>query len=488
MISPYNRRKLIDLMRGIIYERTVIWLINYNQINIYLMQLFQLNTIERVSQKKSFPQKAKLVTGSRFYISVFLLFIAYTKTSAQTAKVDTSSVIWQKGYLDIHHINTGRGVCSFMILPDGTTMMVDAGDMDDSLAMKNLPLTVTAPYPDPSKTAGQWITDYIKQCLPATNYPVIDYALLTHFHGDHYGVVTSNTKMASNGAYQLSGFTEIGDLMPIKMWVDRNYPAYDYPVDLRKAYAAIPSNFLNLQRFIEYQKATSGMQATSLQVGSDNQIVLKYQPYKYPTCKVVGVKANGSISTGKRNESFTYFTPGSILDAKNKFNENLLSLALTVSYGKFDYFTGGDNTGLQGYGLPAWYDVETPMAKAVGKVEATTLNHHGNRDASNEFFLQTLQPNVVVEQTWCSDHPGQEVMHRLISDHLYAGEKNIFATNIQEVTKQTLGFWLTKGYKSMFGHVIIRVLPGGDTYYVLIAETIHQEIKVTKVFGPYLSG
>ncbi len=152
-----------------------------------------------------------------------------------------------------------------------------------------------------------------------------------------------------------------------------------------------------------------------------------------------------------------------------------------------DYFTEGDNTGLQGYGLPAWFDVETPIAKAVGKVEATTLDHHGNRDATNENFLKFLQPQVVVEQTWCSDHRGQEVMHRLLSNHIYAGEKNIFATNIQDATKQTLGFWLTKGYNSTFGHIIIRVLPGGDRFYVLVAETIEQKVVIKKVFGPYNS-
>jgi hypothetical protein len=98
-----------------------------------------------------------------------------------------------------------------------------------------------------------------------------------------------------------------------------------------------------------------------------------------------------------------------------------------------------------------------------------------------------LQPQVVVEQTWCSDHPGQEVMHRLLSDHIYKGEKNIFATNIQEVTKHTLGYWFTKGYKSMFGHVIVRVLPGGNSFYVLIAETVNGKIQIKKSFGPYNS-
>ena len=35
---------------------------------------------------------------------------------------------WQEGYLDIHHINSARGECTFYILPDGTTMLVDAGE------------------------------------------------------------------------------------------------------------------------------------------------------------------------------------------------------------------------------------------------------------------------------------------------------------------------------------------------------------------------
>ena len=35
---------------------------------------------------------------------------------------------WQEGCLDIHAINSGRGECTFFILPDGTTMLVDAGE------------------------------------------------------------------------------------------------------------------------------------------------------------------------------------------------------------------------------------------------------------------------------------------------------------------------------------------------------------------------
>jgi beta-lactamase superfamily II metal-dependent hydrolase len=399
---------------------------------------------------------------------------------------DTTSVVWKQGYLDIHHINTGRGVCSFFILPDGTTMMVDAGDIDDSSFVKSLPLTVTKPYPDAGKTAGQWIVNYIRQTLPAQKNPSIDYALITHFHSDHFGSITNRTKTSVQGNYKLTGLTEVGDLIPIKKLIDRNYPDYNYPVDLRETYKAEPSIFNNLQRFIAHHQK-KGLVVESLKVGAASQIVLKNAPGNYPRFRIRGVKANGTIWTGEGINTFEYFTADSVVDAKKKFNENPLSLAIKLTYGKFDYFTGGDNTGLQGYGLPAWFDVETPMAKAVGKVEVTTLDHHGNRDATNENFLRYLQPKAVVEQTWCSDHPGQEVMHRLLSNDLYKGEKNIFATNIQEATKNYLGFWFTRGYKSMFGHVITRVLPGGDRFYILIAETINEKVVIRKVFGPYES-
>jgi len=36
---------------------------------------------------------------------------------------------WKEGMLDLHHINTGRGDAAFYLLPDGTTFLLDAGEM-----------------------------------------------------------------------------------------------------------------------------------------------------------------------------------------------------------------------------------------------------------------------------------------------------------------------------------------------------------------------
>ena len=34
---------------------------------------------------------------------------------------------WREGNFDIHHIDTGRGNSTLLVLPDGTTLMIDAG-------------------------------------------------------------------------------------------------------------------------------------------------------------------------------------------------------------------------------------------------------------------------------------------------------------------------------------------------------------------------
>ncbi len=282
------------------------------------------------------------------------------KDSPQNANFDN----WEKGYLDIHHINTGSGDTSFMILPDGTTMLFDAGKIDKhGFEIKYAPLKATSLKPNDSLSAALWVVNYLKEIFPKGENPVIDYALISHFHGDHYG-----------------SLVEFGKVIPIKKMIDRNYPKYDFPLDLNEFFKE-NKIFQDYQFFIDSTKVA----IESLEVGSATQIKLLKSAEKYPTFKIQNVKSNATIWTGKENETFEYFTAEEMTDYyKGKYNENPLSLALKISYGDFDYFTGGDNTGLQGFGLPYWFDVETPIAKVVGKVEVTTLNHHGNRDATND--------------------------------------------------------------------------------------------------------
>jgi len=89
------------------------------------------------------------------------------------------------GTLDIHQISTGRGNSAFFVLPDETTMLVDAGEL-----IRSGPRLAPA-RPDGSRPAGEWLTRYIRHMYTQGPSPRIDYALLTHFHGDHMGYVSS---------------------------------------------------------------------------------------------------------------------------------------------------------------------------------------------------------------------------------------------------------------------------------------------------------
>ncbi|MEQ9290210.1 MAG: hypothetical protein RIG77_24980 [Cyclobacteriaceae bacterium] len=430
-----------------------------------------------------------MITKNKVVVLLSLMMV-YCACRSQDLQQDNDTLLkfdpWQEGYLDIHHINTGGGDAAFFIFPDGTTMLFDAGDMDVAgFNEKYAPMKATDLHPSDSLTAGQWIVHYIKQVLPKGAEPKIDYALVSHFHSDHYGNVHKESPISGKGNYRLTGLTEVGDIIPIKTLIDRSGPNYNYPVNLKEYYER-DQTFLNYLDFIGHHSKNGSLTCESLKSGRNDQIVLTNEPKLYPSFRVQNVKCNGTIWSGEGQQTFEYMNKESLIGENGKFNENPLSLAIKVSYGKFDYFTGGDMTGLKGYGKPDWFDVETPVAKAVGQVEVTTLNHHGNRDATNENFVKELSPRVVVQQSWCSDHPGQEVYERLASKSLYSGERDIFATNIHEETKVTFGSWFNRAYKSMEGHIVIRVTPGGD-YYVYVLDDNVSFLKLKSKFGPYVS-
>jgi hypothetical protein len=130
-------------------------------------------------------------------------------------------------------------------------------------------------------------------------------------------------------------------------------------------------------------------------------------------------------------------------------------------------------------------DVETPVAKAVGEVDVAVMDHHGNRDSHNEFHVKTLRPRVWIGQSWSSDHPGHEVLRRITSTYLYPGERDLFATNMLEANKLVIGPSLERSYKSIDGHILVRVLAGGKQYYVIILDDESEQREVKAVFGPY---
>jgi len=409
--------------------------------------------------------------------AILLCFLFAIETHAQTA----GEVLppWTPGTLDIHEINTGRGSSTFFILPDGTTMLYDAGELDASGPAWRVPRFV-APRPDSTRQAGEWIARYILRQLQHSNAPRIDFALPSHFHGDHMGRVSEKSPLASSGSYRSTGFTTITDSLPIGTMLDRGWPEYDYPV---------PQNSLGMQNyraFTEWQTSHNGMRVDRFAPGRNDQIVLLDQPDQYPTFEVRNIQANGEIWTGVANVTRAHFPDLNDIEEQFYPNENMCSIAFRLSYGRFDYYTGGDLYGIPQDGLPAWHDVETPVAQAIGgPVEVSVLNHHGYIDSQNPFFVSTLRPRVWIIPVWDSAHPSPMVYKRLQSQRLYPGPRDIFATNMHESNRQVV-VGLDR-LASDQGHILVRVAPGGETYVVIIIEDADETGTIKSVHGPYQS-
>lgn len=402
----------------------------------------------------------------RFILIIIGLVIYFPPVYSQS---NQSLPVWQEGYLDIHHINTGRGDAAYLVFPDGTTMLIDAGDISDTHP-RTTSARNTMRKPDASRSTGAWIADYIRQFAPAGRPPILDYAMITHFHDDHFGEWDENRPTSKNGEYKLMGITEVGDLIPIQTLIDRGF---DFPIDLKaqefqekeaKDEYHIVQTLQEYWKFIAYHQQKDGLKKEVLQSGSSHQITLKYKPQLFDF-HVQNIAVNGKVWTGfAENETFDLFKIGQYP------GENPLSTCIKISYGKFDYFTGGDISGVNAMGEGDPNSVEANIAPVVGVVDVATLNHHGNRDSQSAYYVRTLRPRVWVQQLWSSDHPGDDVLRRITSNTLYPGERDLFATDMLEANELVIGEKIANAYKSRHGHVVIRVYEGGKRYKIFVLD------------------
>ncbi|MFD2933520.1 ComEC/Rec2 family competence protein [Spirosoma flavum] len=410
-----------------------------------------------------------LVLGAELLLSI--------ATVAQ--QIGKPLAVWQTGQLDIHHINTGQGNATFIVFPDGTNLLIDAGAINTIDWRTNKPRNIPV-KPGNDRQAGEWIARYVRNALRFQADPVINYAIITHFHDDHMGSPLNVIKRGAGG-YVLTGITEVGEHIPIRKVIDRGWPDYAYP----RSFAS-DSMVVNYHRFLDWQINHKGLIVEQFQAGRNDQIASVKQPElrkKYPF-EVRNLAVNGQIWTGDGSKTRPLFPDLTSLPATEYPNENMCSIALQIRYGNFDYFSGGDIQGVLQFGSPVWHDVETPLAKVVGPVDVQLLDHHGYADSQNGALLASLRPRVFVIPAWASSHPGRDVLERIFSEKTYTGERDVFATNLLEESKLAIGDLLPR-LKSQSGHVVVRVENGGKSYRVLVLDDNDELFSVKAIHGPY---
>lgn len=393
---------------------------------------------------------------------------AHTENPADTS---TRFEPWQRGLLDIHHISAGRGNSVLIICPDGTSILIDAG------AVKGPAEAIVPARPNSNRRPGEWIGRYARHHLRASPRQELDYAVLTHFHGDHIGDVTPDCPAAPAGDYRLTGISDVAEIIPIGKIIDRGFPNYNYPAPSTDEGV---TNYIRFIRSIEKR----GTKIEKFRAGSSRQIGLQHSQSNYPNLTVRNLAANGEVWTGKDESTQQLFPPLSTLKPEEYPTENSCSIAMRFDYGNFRYYIGGDLTCDTRFGTAPWLDVETPVARAAGPTNVSAPNHHGYFDSTGPDFVRQMRSRVYVVQAWHASHPALSVLDRLYSPLLYQGDRDVLATGLTEAASLADARFSGK-MLSQQGHVIIRVSEQGRQYQVVVLDDAKEEGNVKANFGPY---
>lgn len=386
---------------------------------------------------------------------------------------------WTEGCLDIHHINTGRGESAFYILPDGTTMLIDAAGS----LLKTSDKPPTPAKPNDQITSGAVIIDYVKAYMPEVCKGTLDYMLLSHFHGDHMGSWSTSVPKHAGGFY-MNGYTEVGAEIPVAKFLDRGTRTN------RKASDMIDSGGQgNYDKFIAWAKKTNASMDERFIAGRNDQIVLKHNAGNYKNFTVQNVAANGDVWNGVGTTATSLMPAADELLLFGQANkeplealpyENTLSCVMTISYGSFDYFCGGDiqYNGRSSYG---YKDIEAPISKVVKQVEVMKASHHGTANTNGTEILGALKPDAIIIPVWRNVQPNPDTIKRMYKAN---SNCNIFTTNLTDDNRVTLSEYVPK-FKGTQGHIVVRVHPDGKKYYIYVLGDDDLKRTVKKIYGPY---
>ena len=409
---------------------------------------------------------------------------------------------WQPGYLDIYHLDEGAGNSTFMIFPDGTTLLFDIGDVRTAYLPPRSPLEYSRVH-NLHQPAYVWVANFIKTVSPHPT--VLNYVVLSHFHFDHFGQWAATEPTFKPGRYKLTGITGLANEIHIQTLIDRSYPNYNFHGDIQgplqqylktttNQYAHLTAlNMQNYQRFVNYQIRVNHLHVERFDVGSHDQIHLLYK--QYPTFLVQNIIGDGYVWTGKGQGTY-HFILYAQNDQGDQKKENDLSNGFRIDYGNFRYFTGGDMTGrmLTGEDVPT--SAEAVAAPVVGRVDVATMNHHGFNDAQSEVWVSTLRPQVWIQQNWAASQTSLPMLLRTTDLHLYNYPRDLFAVayfKLNDLALPALGGptqynAIEHYYKATGGSILVRVAPGGKKFWiVMLSKNSGQPPVVKSVFGPYLS-
>ena len=382
---------------------------------------------------------------------------------------------WKQGEFDIHHIHTGMGEANFFIMPDGTSMPIDSGDMGPNNPQWEQQKLFPA-MPDCEYHPGKYVANYILRVNPYGES--VDYFMASHFHDDHFGTATCGAEVTQgrNPDYVLSGVAETGEYVNFGKFYDRGYPGYDYPVVMNDVHLD------NYRKVVAYHVREKGSVQEKFNVGELNQIAMTHKPAKYSDLfSIRNIAANAEIWTGNGTETTRYYdlNPENITGRQN---ENTKSMVIRVDYGPFSYYSGGDVAGKLKDENGNSVNIEAKVAEACGEVEVCKTNHHAYKDAMTEGFVKAVNPDHYISCAWDIWHTQPQLMERMLAKT----DGMIFHQFVwpEFLEEHKNASWYDRLYKDG-GHIVVKAYDKGRSYKIYVLDSSNEDMIVKAVFGPY---
>ena len=366
---------------------------------------------------------------------------------------------WKPGELDIHFIHTGVGEQTFFILPDGTTILLDCGDMYRPQYLQHIPRV-----PSAERLGGEWVSRYVQRLVKERT---IDYFLLSHWHSDHCGGPALRCKTTDDGR-KVCGVTLFAEDFAIRHYFDHQYPRSG-------EHALNPSrDSLEMMRaWIPYMKNRCGMQPHAFEVGAKNQIAMLRDPKTYAaTFEIRNLFANAVYWDG-RGGTVDYAPEYARLAPEHgggRIGENTLSMGIRVKYGAFTAYFGGD------IDFP---DYEARLGSVVGPVDVCKMNHHGCFSAMGAPFCRAVKAQAYMSSVWSPNQVTDANLPNMASRELYAGERCIMPSFVPGVCRAALrGRDFMSDVVDVAGHRVFKVAPGGRTFEAFVLSAWDESMSI----------
>jgi competence protein ComEC len=269
--------------------------------------------------------------------------------------------------LDIYFIDVEGGQSTLLVSPGGESLLIDAGWSGNGHAGPG----------DPAKARD---ANRILAAAHDAGISAIDYLMITHFHGDHFG-----------------GVLELAQLMPIRHFIDHGSPTADLLAD--PDYRPFFDDYVKLRNRSPHLTPKPGdrlpLTATTVTVvSSAGQTLVK-----------------PLAGAGKDNAAC-----GSAALPAGDPMENPRSTGILVEFGQFRFLDVGDLSGQPLFSLVC-------PNSLIGPVDVYLVPHHGDEDNSDPANYAALMPRVAVMNNGLTKGGSRETYETL---HHVAGLEDVW--------------------------------------------------------------